>query len=42
MKAPYADVTSVGSAELSIEDNWGMLIMMSPKIKLNNPTVTLT
>lgn len=32
MKAPYDDVTSVGSTELAIEDNWGMLIMMSPKI----------
>ena len=35
MKAPYGDVTSVDQAELTIPDNWGMLIMMNPKIKFN-------
>ncbi|TXH54949.1 MAG: hypothetical protein E6Q89_07300 [Bacteroidia bacterium] len=42
MQAPYAEVTSVASSDLTVTDNWGMLIMMNPKIKVNSGTVTLT
>lgn len=34
--AQYSDVTSADStAGTPIDDNWGMIIMMNPKIKLN-------
>ena len=42
MSAPYAEVSSVSSSDVSITNNWGMYIMMNPKIKLNAGNVFLT
>ncbi len=42
MQALYSTVTSVSSSALTISNNWGMLIMLNPKIKLNAASVTLT
>lgn len=42
MMAPYADVSSVSSANASVTYNWAMLIMTSSQVKVNNPTTTLT
>jgi hypothetical protein len=45
LKAPYSDVTKTASADGTVVTNdWGMLIMMNPKIKFNNagPNVALT
>lgn len=37
LKAPYADVTKTSSISgTAVPYNWGMLIMMSPKIKFNS------
>jgi hypothetical protein len=42
MQALYSTVTSVSSSATNITNNWGMLIMLNPKIKLNAASVTLT
>lgn len=42
MQAPYSEVTSVPSSDLVVTNNWGMLIMLNPKIKLNANSVVLT
>jgi hypothetical protein len=42
MQALYSTVTSVSSSASTITNNWGMLIMLNPKIKLNAASVTLT
>lgn len=42
MQALYSTVTSVSSSATTITNNWGMLIMLNPKIKLNAASVTLT
>lgn len=41
LKAPYSEVTSVSSSATSVTNNWGMYIMMSPKIKLTSGTVSI-
>lgn len=41
LKAPYSEVSSVSSSAVSVTNNWGMLIMMSPKIKLSGGSVAI-
>lgn len=42
LNAPFADVTSASSVPATaIPDNWGMIIMMNPKIKYTGTTLTI-
>ena len=42
LKAPYTDVTKTSSSGgTPVPYNWGMLIMMSPKIKFNSANTLL-
>ncbi len=42
-KAAYSEVTKTSSTAATVAtDNWGMMIMMSPKIKFLGSTLTLT